>query len=237
MLHIVSVSDIHSPRYLPLFFASITTLRLANQKVDLIILAGDIVEKNSINNMKPVISVLNKLIDRCVVDSPIVAVFGNEEYIGFEHKYREMYPEVLWLDDEYTVIEIRGTEICIVGSRGVLKKPTIWQKKNIPDIDNLYINRLRKIRELLKICREYRLSILVTHYASTSITLQGELPQIHDFLGYKIIEYIDNSLRPDISIHGHAHNSTKTYAVINTTKIFNVSLPATKRITVIDVDI
>ncbi|MEM1542090.1 MAG: metallophosphoesterase [Ignisphaera sp.] len=237
MLHIVSVSDVHSPRYLPLFFASITTLRLVNQKADLIILAGDMVEKNSIDNMKPIISVLNKLVNKNPRRIPIVAVFGNEEYIGFEHRYREMYPEVLWLDDEYTIIEIKDAEICIVGSRGVLERPTTWQKKNIPCIENLYSNRLRKIKELLNICREYRLSILVTHYASTSVTLQGEPPQIHYFLGYKIIEYIDSDLRPDISIHGHVHNSTKTYAMINTTKIFNVSLPAIKHITVIDVNI
>lgn len=236
-LCIASVGDIHSPRYLHLFSASVNAVKMLSKKIDLIILTGDVVEKNSIDNLKPVITIVSKLNSDKHKDVPIIAVFGNEEYTGFEQLYKQKYSNILWLDDEYVTIRIEEIDVCIAGSRGVLKKPTTWQRKNILNIDELYSSRLEKIKNMLKICRNHKLSILVTHYASTFLTLQGEPRHIYDFLGYPLIENIDSEIRPKIAIHGHAHNSTKVHTVIGSTEIYNVSLPATKRITLINVTI
>ena len=44
-----------------------------------------------------------------------------------------------------------------------------------------------------------------------------------------------SEIKPDIVIHAHAHNARVTEAVIDSVKIYNVSLPARKGITVIEV--
>lgn len=113
-------------------------------------------------------------------------------------------------------------------------KATTWQQKNIPNINALYSSRINRIKEYLKICKNYDYSVLVTHYASSLATVYGEPPSVHKFLGFPLIETMDKNLRPHIAIHGHAHNAVRTFALVGGTIVYNVSLPANKKITVIE---
>jgi len=235
-LTIATLSDVHSPRYIHLLVASIANLTSRGVKVDLMLFAGDIVDKNVVTQLRVVLKVLAKLTDRYGGIPPIVTVFGNEEYIGYEQEYRRMYPQIIWIDDEFRALDINGVSLCIVGSRGALLKPTMWQQRNLTNIEGIYRARVSKIKEMLRYCREHGFTILITHYASTLATLEGEDPRIHKFLGYPIIENLDNKEKPDIAIHGHAHNSVKTYAKVNGVPVYNVSLPATKSITILNLD-
>lgn len=237
VITIAAVADIHSPKYLPLFTASVNDIRIKNKAVDLIIFAGDVVDKNSIHNLNLVIMVAKKLTNRCGNTPQMIAVFGNEEYIGFEHEYVRKYPEITWINDELKVLNINNVEICIVGSRGVLMQATAWQRKNLPNIDSVYANRVEKIKEHLKICKNYSFTILVTHYASSYTTVYGEPSTVYKFLGFPLIDTIDKKLRPNIAVHGHAHNALVTSATIDGTAIYNVSLPANKKVTIIEASI
>lgn len=234
-ISIIAAADIHSPYYLPLFSVSINSI--LNKEFDLIILAGDIVNNGNVNMVKPVVDVLTKFIKRLGTEIPIMAVFGNEEYIGLEEKFESTYPEIVWLNDEYVTLRIKNVSVCIAGSRGILRKPTSWQRRNIPDVEHMYEARLNKIKSILKECSGQSISILVTHYASTYATLYGENPVIYSYLGYPIIESLPVDVRPKISIHGHAHNASRLYANVNSVDIYNVSLVARKGVAVIDVNI
>lgn len=234
-ISIAAVADIHSPHYLPLFSASINSL--LNREVDLVILAGDIVDGGNAYMAKPVINILSKFAEKKGSSIPIVAVFGNEEYIGLEEKFKDMYPEITWLDDSNTTLNIKNNDICITGSRGVLKKPTSWQRRNIPNIEYIYKVRLSKIRNNIKECNKQGISVLVTHYASTYMTLYGERTETYVYLGYPIIETLPAELRPRISLHGHAHNASRVYANVNNVDVYNVSLIARKGLTIIDINI
>ncbi len=231
-ISLLAVADIHSPRYLPLFIASINSL--LNKQFDLIILAGDIVENGSPEMLKPVIEVLNRLMNKIGLRIPIISVFGNEEYIGREELFKNVSNELTWLDDEYEVIEIRNRTICIIGSRGVLRRPTPWQRKNVPEIHQIYQKRLNRIKNMIIECSRYDTSILVTHYASSFSTLYGEKTAIYDYLGYPLIENLYTTPKPKIAIHGHAHNSKRPYALVNGIQIYNVSLVANKNVSIIE---
>lgn len=235
-ISIIAVSDIHSPYYLPLFSVSINSL--LNKEFDMIVLAGDVVDNGNVDMIKPVVDILTRIIKRKSTRViPIVAVFGNEEYMGFEDKFRTRYPEIVWINDEYVTLNVKDTNFCIVGSRGVLKKPTPWQRRNIPSVERVYEARLNKIKSILRECSKQGISILVTHYASTYATLYGENPAIYEYLGYPLIESLSIDVRPRISIHGHAHNASRLHANVNGVDVYNVSLVARKGVTVIDVDI
>jgi len=119
MVRILSTADIHSPRYLDLFMKSLEKTSISP---DIIILAGDLVDKNNVYALKPVYNALLKKFP----EIPIISVFGNEEYRGYEDKYKSMYPLFKWLNDEYLVLEISGQRIGIIGTRGALDKPTPW---------------------------------------------------------------------------------------------------------------
>ncbi|RLG89623.1 MAG: metallophosphoesterase, partial [Thermoprotei archaeon] len=57
MVRILSTADIHSPRYLDLFMKS---LERTNISPDIIVLAGDLVDKNNVYALKPVYNALLK---------------------------------------------------------------------------------------------------------------------------------------------------------------------------------
>lgn len=235
---IAATADIHSPRYLPLFIASINDIKLRDKDIDIIIFAGDMVDKNNLDYLGAVALVSRRLLKNRYREPPqIIAVFGNEEYIGFEYKYIQTYAEIIWINDEYKVFDINNRRICIVGSRGILMKPTMWQQRNIPNIQELFSVRFMKINEGLKMCRDYDVTILVTHYASSFATIYGEPPSVYKFLGYPLINAINENLRPHLAIHGHAHNAIRTHTTIGNTAIYNVSLPANKRVIVISIDV
>ncbi|RLE63040.1 MAG: metallophosphoesterase [Thermoprotei archaeon] len=228
-INLAAVSDAHLPKYLDLFKSAVSAFDFSD--VDLLILAGDMVFKGKIEEYGEVLSII-----KSQYNGPIYAVFGNEEYQELEEEIRRKYPEILWLNDSYEQIEVKGARIGLVGSRGVLDKPTSWQAKHIPNITAVYAERLIRIRELLiKAKRENNYVILITHYAVICDTLKGEKPQIWRYLGSARLKTIIKKIRPTLVIHGHAHNSSVFSTRIESTYVYNVALPATKRVTRIEV--
>ncbi len=228
-INILAVSDVHAPRYLPLYIASLNSIM--NYNPDLIVLAGDLVDHGKISYMKHVLEPLTKKFPK----TPAIAVFGNEEYIDIEDRIIKNYNQVEWLNDSTKVIEIKDLKIGIVGSRGVIDKPTPWQRRNIEGITEIYRQRVLKIKEMLKdLANGCDVVILVTHYAPTYVTLRGEPINIYPYLGSRELEKVLREAQIDMAIHGHAHNSKVVEAPIGCTRVYNVALPARKSITLIE---
>ncbi|MEM0026654.1 MAG: metallophosphoesterase [Ignisphaera sp.] len=230
-IKIIAFADVHGMQYLSMLISSLNRINVKN--VDFIVMAGDIVDKGRIEYMRVVLSVLQKLFPHIYSRPIVIAVFGNEEYFGTEENYYSAYPQVIWLNNSYRIVKLDDFEICFVGDRGVLKKPTTWQQRNIKGIENIYSRNLGNIINMVRACKKDYYTILITHYASSYLTIFGENPSIYHFLGYPIIEGMD--IKPDIAIHGHAHNSQKTEANINGTAIYNVSIPANKGVKLITI--
>jgi Icc-related predicted phosphoesterase len=229
-VNIIAFSDVHAFHYLNLLITSLSKHAFSN--VDAIVLAGDIVDKGKVESMDLTIGVLKRFYPNIFKKPLIIAIFGNEEYMGTEEMYYRRYPQITWLNETYHILNLNGLDICFVGSRGVLKKPTIWQEKNVKDMQLIYSRRLKNIVEAVTECRKHEYyTILVTHYASSYSTVYGERMNIYPHLGYPIIEELPT--KPNIAIHGHAHNALKLEALIENTIVYNVSLPARKDITLI----
>ncbi len=224
---IAALSDVHGPRYLAYLRASLSALKTAK----LLLLAGDIVDKGEPEHVKLVMRVIRE-----VYNGSVIAVFGNEEYDERKNRIREADESVLWLDDECTLLKVDDVDVAVVGTRGVLDKPTRWQERNIPNIRELYSKRLEKLGELLKRAAETSgRVILVTHYAPIGPTLEGEDPRIWSQLGSRGLTRLILRNHVDVVIHGHAHNSAKTQAQLGATRVYNVALPATRSVTMVPV--
>ena len=225
---VIAVSDVHSPRYLLDFTAALARHASDCAKVDAIVFAGDMVEKGKVEALKPILDAVRA---RCP-GKPVIAVFGNEEYIGTEEKYLKLYPEVTWLNDSYTVVE----GVAIYGTRGSLDRLTTWQRRNMPWLARVYSERARKLEEEVKrLKREYDRVIVVMHYAPTYATLVGEPPRIWPELGSKRMEEAVRRARPSLVIHGHAHRSQRLEVVIDGVRVVNVAFPARRDLTLIKV--
>jgi predicted phosphodiesterase len=232
MIYIGCVGDVHSPKYLPEFSSAIKNLK---KPFDLFILAGDTVSRGNVKGFKLVVDVLNESI-KC----PIIACFGNEDYISLEEKFFSRFGKyVTFLNDSSSIFHIGGKKIGVIGTRGVLDKPTSWQAANIPNILKIYEQRLHTIDKLLndfeskKASKELDYSILVSHYAVGYSLLPGEKQHIYPLLGSKRLENIllKHENLPMVVIHAHAHNATKFRTELGPHTIFNVSFPATHSIT------
>ena len=225
---IAAVSDIHYPRFKEIFEKALRNLKSG---VEIFILAGDIINRGKWEYYTEVIKKIRK--KAC---SRFIACFGNEEYDENKSKIIENNPEVKFLDDEYTIEKVGERKICFIGTRGSLDKPTPWQFRNIPNITEVYKDRIDKIYRIVKnLERKDDIIIFVSHYAPCYSTLEGEDKRIYPNLGSKRMEKIIKDSGVSMVIHGHSHHG-KSFAWIDDKPVFNVALPLNKKITLIDID-
>jgi len=222
-----AIADVHSPKYLEDFKRVLSN----SPDVDLMLLAGDMIYKGRVEEYGNVLNVIRDRYDGC----RIVACFGNEEYDDRIELIMKSHNDVTWLNDECTAVNIKGLELNIFGTKGCLDRPTTWQRKNIPNIAQIYEQRLKKIDEALAslVLRKTSYVILLSHYSVTFKTLIGEPRWAWPELGSSWLERVVEKRGPHLVIHGHAHNSKVHVVTINRTQVYNVSFPATRKLTII----
>jgi Icc-related predicted phosphoesterase len=212
----------------------------ALEGVDLLLLAGDITDRDNIRTFKDSIELM---LER--VDAPVLSVFGNEEYMQSHDRYREILPGT-FLEEETATVEIEGLQIRVVGTQGSLDRPTWWQRNNIPGIWRSYGERVERVSELLE-PRDEDMLIFLSHYPPTTSTMEGEDPGRYEEMSSRAMEGILELRRPDLVIHGHVHRGRREGRIgggqtsledfgsrRREIPIFNVALPLVKGATVIE---
>ncbi len=222
---IASTADIHSPQYYQEFLSALERME---KKPDLFLLAGDMVDNGSVLEMEKVV---NALFGK--VDCPVVACFGNNEYQEIREEMKRRFREIIFLDDSYVVLKIRGEDVGIVGSTGSLDSPTSWQVRNIPNIREIYRERISKVDGLLEKISNASFRILLIHYSPTYRTLEGEPRRTYPFLGSRKMEEVLWKREPSLVVHGHSHKG-KRFAWVGRVPVYNVALPVNKEIVLID---
>jgi len=222
---LAGVSDIHSPRFLPLLRGALGSWGLGEPCA--VLLAGDIIDRGRAVMVEPVVSELR----RRFPGSQLVAVFGNEEYEQVRGALRRMAPEVRWLEDEVYYVECSGCRVGVVGTQGALERPTRWQARHMPWLARVYRERPGRIAGLVREARrEADRVVLLSHYAVARATVVGEDPRIWPYLYSSLMEEVVRRERPDAAVHGHAHKGTPTGRV-DGVPVYNVALPLTRRLT------
>ena len=226
---IAAVSDVHSPIYYEDFVKVFEDMHV---KPDLFLLAGDMVERGSIEEeLKEYRKVYNALFGK--VSSPIIACFGNTEFTEYRERIKQEIREIRFLDDQSVQLTIGGTPIDIFGTTGALDEPTRWQRLNIPNIMKIYQSRYQLADTHFKRYLGYK--ILLTHYAPTYKTLEGENPRFYTNLGSRVWENLLIQRKVNLVVHGHSHRGSK-FAWVDSVPVFNVAFPVNKKIVVIDTE-
>ncbi len=220
---IYATSDIHSPRYLGIFRHAVS---LADKRACIVVLAGDLIDKGRVAFLDPVV----KAVQSTFRDAVVLGVFGNEEYHEVRSVIKDRYPDIMWLEDSYVKVKCNEDSIAVIGTTGALDRPTRWQRRNMPWLENVYKERPRRIAELIKEARSSsRRVILASHYALTRATLKGENPRIWPELYSTAMEKVIKAEKPDAAIHGHAHNGVRM-ALVDGVPVFNVALPLNRQL-------
>ncbi len=224
---IAATSDVHSPLFYDNFVRAIDAL---NVKPDIFLFAGDMIERAHGDEY---IKVYNALFGK--FDCPIIACFGNNEFIpDLRDKIKSDVKDVKFLDDSAIEVKIGYTSIGIVGTIGSLDTPTNWQKNNIPNIENVYRQRMDAVDRFLHRMNTH-LKIVLMHYAPTYKTLGNENPRFFGGMGSQVFENVLVKHKPSLVIHGHAHKGI-SFAWVDTVPVFNAAFPLNKKIVVIDTD-
>ncbi len=224
-VNIIAVGDVHSPDYLGVYSKAIGSL--SGKPVDVILWLGDMVRRGRVEALKPVVTVTRKYYPR----TPIVSIFGNEEYWGLEEVFRRNYIDIIWLDDEYKILNIRGLKLGIVGTRGALERPTRWQRRNKPELWKVYRERPKKIEQLLReVKSKADIIVIASHYTVGFETAKGEPINILPEMGSRAMLELVVRAKPDAVFHAHAHNAQVVETVVNGVKIYNASIVARKNV-------
>ncbi|MFQ6009948.1 MAG: metallophosphoesterase [Candidatus Aenigmatarchaeota archaeon] len=225
-MKIAAVSDIDFPGSMEMFWSALQKTK----QPDLLLFAGDMCDFGHYSQYKVVLDKIKKKGWKC----PIYACFGNKEFEQDYAKIKEIARGVTFIEDEKVEFEIKGKSIGIVGSKGVLDMPTWWQAQNVMGIKDTY--KMRRAL-MVKLMNELKsdIKILLTHYAPTYRTLKGEDASIWKVLGTNKLEKYMVKAGISFAIHGHAHFGTHL-AFVGKIPVFNVALPISKQITMIDTE-
>ncbi|MGB9709798.1 MAG: metallophosphoesterase family protein [Infirmifilum sp.] len=226
-MKLLAFGDVHSPEYLPILTSSLKRTKL--DSVQLVLIAGDVVKRGDYRMCAPV----EKTLRNYLPNVEIVAVFGNEDYPEVRDKMRDECTEIRWLDDEYVRLSLI-LETIVLGTTGVLDRPTRWQLKNVPEIVKIYNERIIWLSRLLESLPQGKLTLLLTHYPPRSKTLTGEPPEAWDEMSSRRLTEVLIHRPVDVVVHGHLHYSVVHRDVIGSVPVYNVALPATRNVSIID---
>jgi Icc-related predicted phosphoesterase len=222
----LAVADVHCPRYLSEFKESLTQFSAP----DVFFFAGDMINRGSSSEY---VTVLNVIEDALGTGFPIIACFGNEEYSEVRKAIISAVGDrILFLDEKSTVLTCNSLQIGVVGTQGSLDKATNWQRTNIPSVKGVFERRAKRAASLLKkFEKKVDKRILLMHYSPCLETCEGEEDRAFSWLGSRKFYRVVRDQSPDLVIHGHVHNSITHSAMIGTTLVHNVALPAVGSIT------
>src|SRR5204862_7867823 len=125
------------------------------------------------------------------LEIPVVTVLGNHDWHSNRaDELRAVLEEagVTVLDRSYTVLELCGAEVGIVGAKGFVGG---FSGSHLPDfgepsLRHVYAEGMAEVEAIDAGLREVRLCpfrIVLLHYAPTTDTLEGERRDIWTFLG------------------------------------------------------
>jgi Icc-related predicted phosphoesterase len=225
-LHVAAAADLHCAE--PLRDRITRAFASLPDTIELVLLAGDLTT-HGLPDQAAVLA------DACRgLQAPVVAVLGNHDHhSGCPEQVAEVLRDAgIWvLDRSHVVLEAGDTEVGIVGVKGFVGG---FPGAEIPDFGehllreiyretSLEVEALEAGLEAIAGCHR---TVVLMHYAPTTETLVGEPEPIWAFLGSGRLAAPIGMHRPDLVVHGHAHNGSP-FGSIGEVPVRNVAVHVT----------
>src|SRR5207302_10577671 len=167
---------------------------------------------------------------------PIYTVLGNHDYNANQVPEITSVLEdagVVVLERSWTVAELNGTTLGIVGTKGFVGG---FPGSALPDfgeplLRQVYAETTRDAEAIAKGLQELvhsDLRIVLLHYAPIQATVEGEPEGIHVMLGSDRLATPIAEYGADLVLHGHAHAGT-FQGCIGKIPVYNVAVHVTGR--------
>lgn len=200
------------------------------READLVLLAGDLTTLGEPEQAEVLADAARGL------SIPVAAVLGNHDlHSGHGEEIAAILGDagLHMLDRTSTVFDVGGGEVGVVGTKGFVGGFTGSQ---LPDFGEPLLRRVyaetseevEAIRRGLQEIAHCPIRVVLLHYAPTSDTLHGEPEGIWTYLGSDRLATPIAEYRPDVVLHGHAHNGSFEGA-IGDVPVYNVAVHVTGR--------
>lgn len=173
---------------------------------DVLVLCGDLTNFGKTREAE----ILAEDIRSCSI--PVVGVLGNHDYeCGQPEKVCSTLHEAGMTVLDEQAIEIEG--VGFAGVKGFLGgygrgELAPFGEPIVKAFVDEVLSEARKLENQLRTLRTER-SVAVLHYSPIEGTIEGEPPQIHQYLGsQRLCEPIDRFAHVKAVVHGHAHHGT-----------------------------
>jgi Icc-related predicted phosphoesterase len=204
-IRVAAAGDIHAAEalrdHMQKAFATVA------EECDLVLLAGDLTTHGLPEQAAVLADVCRPL------SVPVIAVLGNHDHhSGVCDDVKAVLEDggLVVLDRSHTILEIDGTEVGVVGTKGFVGG---FPGAEIPDfgepaLRHIYQETTQEVDALERGLEEIagcHKRIVLLHYAPVEATLVGEPERIWAFLGSGRLAGPIGAHRPDLVVHGHAH--------------------------------
>jgi len=218
-MRIAATADLHfSPARHNALHDQLSRVR---EEADVLILAGDLTNYGTTQEMDPLLNV--------VVRSriPTIAVLGNHDYESNKqadliHMMESAGIKVLdGTAYERDGVGFAGTKGFIGGfGRGVL---TAFGESEVKIFVQASIDEALKLERAMAQLRTQK-RVVVLHYSPIAATVQGESPEIFPFLGTTRLAEVVDRHGADLVVHGHAHHGQLEGKTTGGTPVYNVAI-------------
>ncbi len=190
-------------------------------EADILLLAGDLTNYGTTQEMEPLLNV--------VVRSrvPTVAVLGNHDYESNKQAelIRMMEASGIKVLDgtayERDGVGFAGTKGFVGGfGRGVL---TAFGEPEIKVFVQASIDEALKLERAMAQLRTNK-RVVVLHYSPIAATVQGEAAEIFPFLGTTRLAEVVDRHGADLVVHGHAHHGQLEGKTTGGVPVYNVAI-------------
>jgi Icc-related predicted phosphoesterase len=202
--------------------------RVAHQ-ADLVLLAGDLTQHGQVDEVCAVADACRGL------EVPTVAVLGNHDWQSDRpDDLRRALAEagVVVLDRSHTILPIGGVSVGIAGVKGFVGGfGQQWANFGEPLFREAYGETTRDVDGLersLAAIEACAIRIVLLHYSPVEATLVGEPERLWLVLGADRLAGPIHRHRPDLVVHGHAHNGSFE-GDVDGVPVYNVAVHVTGR--------
>lgn len=198
---------------------------------DVLLVAGDLTRHGTVAEAGCVAEVLANS------GAPAIAVLGNHDHHdGRPDEVRACLESrgVTVLEQESTVLDVRGRTVGIVGAKGfgggfAGACASEFGEQEMKDFVAHTRHIASGISDRLD-ALEADVRIVLLHYSPVEETLGSEPKEIYPFLGsYLLAEAIDHHGGADLVLHGHAHRGSERGRTPGGARVRNVARPVLRR--------
>jgi Icc-related predicted phosphoesterase len=193
-------------------------------QADLVLLAGDLTQHGQVDEVCVVADACRDL------EVPVVAVLGNHDWQSDRPAdLRRALAEagVVVLERSHTILRVCGVSVGIAGIKGFVGGfGQQWANFGEPIFREAYAETTRDVDGLeqgLVAIEACGVRIALLHYSPVEGTLLGEPERLWLVLGADRLAGPIRQHRPDLVVHGHAHNGS-FQGEIDGLPIYNVSV-------------